>query len=400
MAKRIWVKQLDGLGNRALQYLAAEGIRSHVPGSVIENVKLPEWGLVTSETPLPPPVRSVSLGSLRFWIDVQGLADCLNRDVIDSVIMDSYAQHIDNFPPRAVAKKLLVPYTAVPEAQGFGPDVLLCNLRGREILNNVHPDYLVLPPQFYMLLEEHTGLKIVFFGQIDDNPYVASLRHAMPRAEFIPGKNATYDFEVIRKSVNIVPCVSTFSWLAAWLSDAERIILPVAGFMQPAQKCTFAQPTSAGSFLGFLPFGESTYEYVLFPAAHAVDIWKNPAGFFLMQDRLAKNMKFVSENELKSISALAARFHVLPPLLSGFDPEYYLSRNEDVAESVRNGEYSALQHYLDHGFSAGKRPFDLDELFYFSTYPEVPEAIGEGHLLDAWHHYALAGHAKKYLRKP
>lgn len=63
--KRIWIDPQGNMGNRALQYLAAEGIRARVPGAEIENINLPEWG-IASEHPEPDMLSAVRIGRNRF----------------------------------------------------------------------------------------------------------------------------------------------------------------------------------------------------------------------------------------------------------------------------------------------------------------------------------------------
>jgi hypothetical protein len=53
----------------------------------------------------------------------------------------------------------------------------------------------------------------------------------------VKGAHWIEDFQTVAYAKNIVTAISSFSWLAAWLSTtAQRIILPVAGFLDPHQR--------------------------------------------------------------------------------------------------------------------------------------------------------------------
>jgi hypothetical protein len=395
---RIWIRPQGNIGNRALEYLAAEGIRDLCPQASIENIELPEWG-ISKPAPVPQNSASLTLGSHRFWIDAAGLADCLSRGVIDTIIMDSYAQHVDNFPPREICRRLLGAMPQANGAVGFGPDDLLCSLRGNEVLRAIHREYVVLPPEFYAMLARHTGLKLVFFGQIGEDPYITSLKQKLPEARFIPGKSPEFDFETIRRSVNIVPSVSTFAWLAAWLSEASRVILPVAGLFNPANGRTnmlFAEPRRQC----FLPLEDETFEYVLFPQVRAVNLFEKPIEFALAQANLASYMQFKTPNQMREICDRLTAFEPRYPQLLGFDPEFYLKEYPEVVDLFKTGLRSAAQHFLHRGFYEGRLPFRFDEEFYLSTYPEVAIAISNGHFENALRHYYEVGRKSGFSPTP
>jgi hypothetical protein len=383
---RIWIEPLGNTANRALQYLAAEGIRRHVPEAVIENVHLPEWGLV-APAPAPPPPRSTTTGPMRYWLDVAGFGDCLRRGVVETVMLNSYAFHLNNYPPRKDARRLLGPMPGGAAATGFGPDELVCSVRGAEILGAIHPNYLLLPPAYYQQLVMRSGLRPVFFGQLGDDPYSNSLRAAFPEAPFIQGRSPEYDFETLRRSVNIAPSVSTFAWLAAWLSAARRVYLPVAGIFSPVQ-----QP-----HMLLLPLDEPAFEYTLLPFAKAVSVFGAPAKFMLFQDALAAQARQVGTEELRSIIARASALQSRLPLLTGFDEAFYLACYQDVTQMVANGSHrkegphSGLEHYWTIGFFEGRQPFPIDDVFYAARYPDAAMAIAEGRYASPTHHYQAVG---------
>jgi hypothetical protein len=384
----IHIVPTGNFGNRALQYFAAAGIQSHAPGAKIQNIELPEAG-INQPAPAPDPQNSVATG--RGWLDIAGFADCLARGVIETIRIEDYPYHLQNFPPRAAARNLIPPLPGGQNATGFGPNDLVCSIRGAEILRAIHPDYLVLPPAYYQMLARRTGKNLVFFGQIGDDPYSASLRRAFPAAAFIQSGGLEHDFETLRRSVHIAPSVSTFAWLAAWLSHANKIYLPVCGFFNPVQHAEQL----------FLPLDDESYEYTLFPYAKATDVWAHTARFFLQQEVLAQGMRPVMPDELLQIITRMRAFHPRLPYAAGFDPDFYLTQYADVRAAVADGSQpSALHHYVHAGFAEKRLPLALDSGFYASTYPDAALAIAEGHYADPLHHYQAVGFAKGYRPLP
>jgi hypothetical protein len=78
----------------------------------------------------------------------------------------------------------------------------------------------------------------------------------------MPGSDPLSDFQTVRRAKNIVVCISTFVWLAAWLSNAKRIVLPVYGLYNPLQFPNH----------DLLPLGDDRYTYYEFPVHWAVPV--------------------------------------------------------------------------------------------------------------------------------
>jgi hypothetical protein len=382
--KTIWIEPAGNMGNRALQYLVAEEIRRFIPDALIENPSMPEWGR-DSRTQPPNTATSCSVRNF-FWIDARGLAECLKNDIIDSVIVGGFPYNLDNLPSRAIAKKLIGPTIEGTDAKGFGKHELVCSVRADEILTGLHPDYVLLPPSYYRMLAERTGLELVFFGQIGEESYSKSLREAFPKARFVAGKNSQYDFDMLRRSVNIAISVSTFSWLAAWVSDAEIVYVPVAGLFSPTQNpCQF-----------YLPIDDESYKFVLFPFNRAADLYNEPDVFQERQDQLSRDACFVTKEELHSIYQRSLLFSPLGPYVSKFNPILYLARNPEAAEEVCSGRASALQHYYNSGTYFDRKAISFDPDFYIKTYPEVAMEVARGHYQTPFHHYKTIGAKLNY----
>lgn len=379
----IWIQPMGNVGNRLLQYLAAEGIRAQVPGAEITHVSLPEFGLQRS-APNPAGPGAVHTGEWRFWLDTPGLAGCLRRGVMQSLIINSYCFHLDHYPPRAVCRTLLGPCQGGEDAPGFGPEDLVCSVRAGEILTAIHPGYLPLPPGYYAKLAEQTGLNLVFYGQLGDDPYSASLRAAFPTARFIPGRNPGYDFEVLRRSQNLALSLSTFSWAAAWLGHPAQVHVPVGGIFNPMLEGN----------LSFLPLDEPGWHFMLMPYAKATDLFTAPEAFFAQQDFIAAQTRPASPDELRALCARAILFQPHGPYVCGFDPAFYTAAYGPTAPQ------NPLEQYLHQGYKEGKQPVPFDPDFYVKTYPEAAMTMATGEYLSPLHHFLVEGWRKGYAPTP
>ncbi|MBU6449759.1 MAG: hypothetical protein KGQ26_09065 [Rhodospirillales bacterium] len=387
-AKQVWINHLGNIGNRAMQFLTATSIAARVPGAEVRNIHLDMWGRV-EPAPRPPAWASAGTGT-RFHIDVEGLADCLRRDVVDAVCVEGYAFHLDHFPPREQCRALFPPTLGQADARGFGRHELVCSVRAAEILRVVHPDYVPLPPGYYARLQEETGLDLVFFGQLGDDPYSTGLRAAFPKARFIPGTDQNHDFEVLRRSANIALSISTFAWLAAWLGEAERIYMPVGGMFHPIQHPDFI----------LTPLDEPAYRFMLLPPVKAVNPYENITRFLLMQETIARHTRPAEVEELREILLRSRKLGRGMVPVKGFDSTAYLAANPDVAHEVRALRQTALNHCLtvDERMQRLFRVFD--PLFYAFTYPDAAEAVSLGHYPDLWTHFRVAGEALGYAPSP
>jgi len=401
MDKRIWINPLGNFGNRALQYLAAEGIRQFIPGATIRNVRLPEVGIFEPGK-MPIGEDSILVGYPHQRLDSKGLAERLNDGSKSAIILSCFAQHIDNYPPRELARSLIPHSPAVDEVQRFGRNILLCSIRSSEILTVGHPDYVPLPPSYYKMLAERTGLELVFFGQIPDEPYCNNLREAFPNQQFIAGKCPAYDFEVLRGSVNIAPSISTFAWLAAWLSNAEQVFLPVCGLYNhgnsPEQE--------------FLPLSDASYRYVLFPATHSVNIQVDPKRFWLMQDNLARGARWITAEELSEINARRSYFvsnyragtlhndsisSKRVPLKRRIGNSFE-ERMPYVIHAFEKGFYKTARLLKHSGLLVSSEQLIMNRANYLLDYPDAAIAISEGYFLDTYDHYCRVGRSLGYRR--
>ena len=174
-------------------------------------------------------------------------------------LFPAYYQRFEYFPSVEYSK-LIFKKSPVFNSQslGFLEDSVLCPVRGAEILKPLHPHYVLLPIEYYKKIQEETGKNLVFCGQIGDDWYSRSLIKAFPGSIFITSQGPYIDFNIKRNAKNIILSVSTFVWLSAWLSDADRIWMPLYGFYNPFQDET-----------NLIPPLDDRYIFDLFPVSNS-----------------------------------------------------------------------------------------------------------------------------------
>jgi len=382
--KLIHVSPMGNLANRMIQYMAALALAARVPGAQIAKVHLPEWGIQTP--PLVPDDHPGLDIVTTDTIDLDHLAARLNSRSVIGVDLQTYAQRMENFLPVEAYREVFRPPSL--SSGGCGPDELLINIRQGDIIDGHHADYVLIPADFYAELIEQTGLRPVFMGQLDETPYLADLKSRFPNARFLPRRGPQADFDCIRRSINIVPSVSTFGWLAAWLSEAQHIFMPVLGLLHPLQ-CRSVR---------LLPLDDPRYRFYVFPHHYAVPVEQfAPAHASLrglwrqMQpDRLARLLDAPGPPRTRAAH------------LRAFDEDFYLTLYPDIAEAVANGHFpSGRDHYDMFGFAEGRAPCsDVDKAWYCQAYPIAAVELGQGEALDPMHHWIETGQFRGYARRP
>jgi hypothetical protein len=390
----IHIEPRGGIGNRMIQLMAAIAIKAKVPHAKMSNVTLPEWGLevpslMGEDANVGVTKRTVRMGRRYQLLEVDAIANCLATGLWSSVIVDGYSQHVGNFlSPEAYSSYFRAPAALGDTVRGFDEDHLVFSVRGREILNGHHIDYVQIPVDFYENIVNRTKLKPVFYGQVGDNEYCAELKRRIPQSTFLQGRGGIFDFEVLRRSKNIVPSISTFAWLAAFLSSADsQIFFPVLGLFNPMQAKAH----------NFLPLNDPRYKFFLFPICCAEDI-KDSAAFWGAQRGLEGRWQQVQPEYLRQIHALAPLLKPrLGPYLKWFDEAYYLSKYPEVRRRVEDGTFlSGLQHFCDHGFEGPAAAFAFSDRFYSRTYPDAAWEVSTGGYLDLRHHFVEVGYLRGY----
>lgn len=219
------------LGNQMLQLIYATSLQDRVPGLQIRGYDMKLWHLSRPGAPrweFLTPSLHLHKGA------GQGVEDLFRSGALARAKLRDVPLTCDLFAPPARFASLFP--LVEGQAPSTGADELLINVRGDEILKAAHSGYGPVPLGWYDQLIASTGLRPVFLGQLSDDYYSDLLRRRYPAARFVPSRGILEDFTAIRLARHIAISVSTFSWLAAWMSGAETIHLPMLGIFNPAQR--------------------------------------------------------------------------------------------------------------------------------------------------------------------
>jgi hypothetical protein len=377
------LEPMGRLANLMIQYMVAMKFATMVDDCRISNIAIPAWGI---DHPLIDPSggNEIEIANKEQHINLSGLADQVRQGEISRVAWTGFGQRMENFlPPDLYQDVFASPF---PDRMGYGADFLVCPVRAEDILDASNPDYVLTPVEFYRDIVDLTGLTPVFIGQTRPNAYMGRIRNAFPDAIFRePQDNPLVDFETIRQSRHLAIGVSTYSWLAAWLSrSAETIYLPVNGLFNPMQK----------QDVDLLPFGDHRYRFFLFPINYAVPLERHAEA----HRRIAPYWREMPHAALRQQFDAAPRFaRDLNQALAVFDNDFYLNKNADVAERARTfGPAFGRAHYILWGFQEGRLPLRFDPEWYASEYPMAAFEVAQGDSANLPDHYIAIGKARGY----
>ncbi len=373
------------LANLMIQYMAALKFAQMVPNCRISNMRIPEWGV---HHPSIDPEGVVGRVQAEQHIDLSGLAERVWAQEIQRVEWIGFGQRLENFMPRERYQDVFV--SPFDRPMGFGADYLVCPVRAEDILHGPNPDYVLTPVEFYRDIVDMTGLQPVFIGQTDPNPYMDRITAQFPGAIIRePQDNPLVDFETIRQSHSVVIGVSTYAWLAAWLSrSAEQIFLTVNGLFNPMQK----------SEVDLLPFGDVRYRFFLFPVNFAGPLDRS----LRAHRRMAPYWRELPHAVLQEQFATAPRFRPsVADAVAALDEDFYLEANPDVASVAQSqGRDFARAHYMHHGYQEGRAALQADRVWYADQYPLAAFEVAQGDYADFAQHYQVIGRLRGYRANP
>ena len=218
------------LGNRMFRYMYLRLLQDRLGPSRLQGYYMPEWNLRSAPDELQGRVLKIGEGH-RY--DPAEIADQLNRRVFDGLDFAGYVQRLEYYPDRAHCAGMFVSPPA-PDEHLRGPRHITIHVRGEDILTTPHRYYMPVQPDLLERIVARTGLEPVLVGQIGDDAYSAEIRRRFAGCTVVPQRSVAEDFAFIRCSTNIVLSVSSFSWLAAWLSEtARQVHLPLQGAYHP-----------------------------------------------------------------------------------------------------------------------------------------------------------------------
>lgn len=257
--RHIKITPYGDVGNQLFQYMLALAIkfRAGVPIQ-ITGLNIPSFGIHSQK--VRDESFSITVKSHNPPLDalVQLVKNVPNVDIELKCLSTRMVYYSDYLPEFRRYLKLKNMYQT-----GYDENHLVINVRGAEISKGVHKNYLPIPLNFYHKIINQTGLKPVFIGQLGDDQYSTNLKKQFPDALYPKFMCWEDDFNAIRTSVNIIPAVSTFSWLASWLSETTKnIYFPIMGLYHP-----LARPD-----IDMLPVDDNRYHFFLSDLL----VWKDP----------------------------------------------------------------------------------------------------------------------------
>lgn len=221
--------RLGRFGNQVFRFFFTKYLERLIPGTIVRGYNFPEFGLL-SDTSVPAG-RLLSTQNVH-KVDVDGLLRQLPD--YDGILVECFAARLEYFQDRR--DELCALFQTDAKAVRIAEHEIVFHIRAGDIMRGVHGAYWPLPISYIRRIVHETVLDPVFVGEFGDDPYTRALRTAFPDARFISNDWLT-DFQTIRSASNIAMSVSTFSWLAAWMSDtAKTIHMPVLGLLNPKQR--------------------------------------------------------------------------------------------------------------------------------------------------------------------
>lgn len=335
-------------GNRIIEFLPAIAVAEHLEESVEFNVDIPEFGY-NFDRKLHEDLKGDIDRSLiiidKDMTSIFEIVDKIHTKNISNLIFEGFFQRVEIFADRLCYLKFFP--AKMIDKNFFGDNELVINIRAGELRSGVDW-YPLVPPKFYKQLIQHTGLKPVLLGQLDSCQYLDEILENLPDARLIPSDGAFNDFNRLRHAQNICISVSTFSWLAAWLSDAAQIHYPILGFLHPA---TFRPGRHGLGGINLIPLDDDRYIFHLFP------------------------------------------------MIRGSEEEIYLERLKNInpISKIISKSHAQLlaknQYKIKNNFNNEKI---VDEIWYLEQYIEACWEISEGWYYDVDHHYSDVGVLRGY----
>ncbi|MBV8401043.1 MAG: hypothetical protein JOZ58_25875 [Acetobacteraceae bacterium] len=82
------------------------------------------------------------------------------------------------------------------------------------------------------------------------------------------------------------------------------------------------------------------------------------------------------------------------------DEDWYLEKYPDVAEALRDRQFSsAKHHFIENGYFEGRFPCEpvIDEAWYLKRYPDVAESVRRGEFASGLRHFVEDGYREGRL---
>lgn len=336
------VSNLGNLGNRMMQYISASYFINIFPGSSLANIYLPEWKIEHKDLDANDLAKLNILDINDSFSNPEEVIEKIKLFKPDVVNFTGYLQKIflfgscDFWSAKFVNKEYV--------DLSFSEKEIVINIRSNELLYGLW-QYPIIPIEFIKKVIRETKLNPVFVGQMEDNAYCDEIRECFPNARYINHVSPMFDFEVLRRSINSLVAISTFSFIANWLSNASKIILPIYGF--------YNFPASYGE-IDLIPIGDKRFSYYLLPFIGGISEAKMQS----ISEEISIRSFPVSENYIKKIKSRFALFEQNDVNEKIYvNNSWYLSKYLDASMDISKGFYKdSKDHFLRRGIWEGNMP--------------------------------------------
>ncbi|MBV1837916.1 hypothetical protein [Acetobacter estunensis] len=350
MAVAITVENFGNMGNRMMQYLFALHLQDHIPGASVYDLEIPEWDIYLPKSSELSIDKTITLTD-----DFDGNIENIRQSILPfgntQIDIKGFFQNTNLFIKKESARKI---FPDIPsEGLSFPDNSLIINIRCGELVTGAVSWYPLLPIDFYDFIIKESGLSPIFLGQLDYPDYVAQLKAHFPEALYVPSQGALKDFQTLRNAKHICISVSTFSWLAAWLSNSETIYYPLVGFLSPAlQKC-YEVPIAPTNLTCT---DEPRFRYYYMPLFYGEPLEATHS----INKRIAHDLRLTSA---EMVNVLKRAPFILEPAQNltdtvGVDNRWYVNTYSIAANEIAMGYYnSPTHHFIQIGKSRGYKPY-------------------------------------------
>lgn len=339
------------IGNKMLQYMVCWKLHKIIPNSCISDICIEEFNIKSHPSNIKDPNKTIFFDD-KNDLDFVSIAKYAEKFSDLKISMQGFFQKISLYPSLEECRNLF--FSDIIVEDRFDDDELVINIRCGEIASGQVSWYPILPVAFYEHIISITGLRPVFVGQLDNKIYMEKIINAFPDARYIPSKGALYDFQLVRSAKNIAISVSTFSWLAAWLSNAKNIFYPLAGFLNPALQKAYEQ---VELFTDFAATEDERFRFFQMPFFHNEEI----SSLIRHHDSFYGQIyEVLPETVLNLKRSPFVKKKILPAYAvhkGKVDPLWYLKNYPIAAREISEGYYTSVdQHYDEIGWRRNYSP--------------------------------------------
>lgn len=227
----IIVRPNGRMGNQMFQLMLALELSKKLDNAPVYGYSLPDWNISAVQLPalrhLPDQMFMISKNKF----NLNNLLALVKKQYLNGIVIEGWGMRLEYYGEPERYRKL---FCSSVEPHHISRHEILINIRAEDIVSGFHPHYFPMSFSFFEQVISSTGLTPVFMGQIATDKYSLALKERFKDCRFLPSSSPIIDFLTIRSAHHVALSISSFSWLAAWLSEtAKTIHMPLAGLFLP-----------------------------------------------------------------------------------------------------------------------------------------------------------------------